>query len=183
MRTKDLAYVALFAALTAALGLLPPIEVAFVPAPITAQTLGVMLAGAVLGSRRAGLALLLFVVLVVVGLPVLAGGRGGLGVLLGPSGGFILSWPVGAFVVGLLTERFWRRYNVLLGILWNVVGGVLVVYLIGIPWMALVGGLGFDKALVGSLVYVPGDLTKAVIAAAVAVAVRRAYPLIEDRAA
>ena len=80
MKTKDLAYIALFAAITAVLGLLPAIPVPAVPVPITAQTLGVMLAGAVLGARRGFLALLLFLVLVAVGLPVLAGGRGGLAV-------------------------------------------------------------------------------------------------------
>jgi biotin transport system substrate-specific component len=178
MRSKDLAYVALFAALTAALGLVPPIDVAFVPVPITAQTLGVMLAGAVLGARRAGLALLVFVVLVVVGLPVLAGGRGGLGVLLGPSGGFILSWPIAAFVTGLVTEQLWRRYNVVFGIVANLIGGVVVVYLIGIPWLAVVGDLG-TEAFTGSMVFLPGDTIKAVLAAVVAVSVRRAYPLIE----
>ncbi|MFE6737501.1 biotin transporter BioY [Streptomyces tubercidicus] len=183
MRTKDLAHVALFAALTAALGLVPPLDVGFVPTPVTAQTLGVMLAGAVLGARRAGLALLVFVALVAVGLPVLAGGRGGLGALLGPSGGFVLSWPVGAFVTGLLTERVWHRYHVLLGSACNLVGGVLVVYLIGIPYMALIGHLTLRSAFVGSLAFVPGDLVKTVVAAMAAVAVRRAYPLIEGTAA
>ncbi|MFI7104197.1 biotin transporter BioY [Streptomyces sp. NPDC050161] len=183
MRTKDLAQVALFAALTAALALVPPLDVGFVPTPVTAQTLGVMLAGAVLGARRAGLALLVFVVLVAVGLPVLAGGRGGLGALLGPSGGFVLSWPVGAFVTGLLTERAWRRYQVLVGVACNLVGGVLVVCLIGIPYMALVGRLPLRSAFVGSPAFVPGDLVKAVVAAMAAVTVRGACPLVKGAAA
>lgn len=177
--TRNLTYVALFAALVAALGLFPPLMVPALGVPITAQTLGVMLAGAVLGARRGGLALLVFVVLVAVGLPVLAGGRGGLGVFLGPSGGFVLAWPVAAFVVGWLTERWWRSYTLPRGVAANVVGGILVVYAAGVPYMAAMGDLGLIEAGVGSAVFVPGDLLKAVLAAMAAVGVRRAYPLIE----
>ncbi|HEX8434993.1 biotin transporter BioY, partial [Archangium sp.] len=88
MKTRDLVHVALFAALVAALGLMPPLMLPFIPVPITAQTLGVMLAGSTLGARKAGLSLLLFQVLVLAGLPLLAGGHGGLAVLPGPTGGF-----------------------------------------------------------------------------------------------
>jgi len=180
MRTRDIAFIALFAALTCALAFFPAIEIPGVPAPITAQTLGVMLAGSIIGARRGGLALLLFVILVAVGLPVLPGGRGGLGVLLGPSGGFILSWPIAAFVIGYLTERFWKRYNLGIALAANFVGGVLVVYLIGIPFMAVVATIGLGTAITASAIFVPGDLIKVVIASLAAVAVRRAYPVIEE---
>ena len=83
MKTKDLAYIALFAAITAVLGLVPAIQVG--PVPITAQTLGVMLAGAILGARRGFLSQLLFLVLVAIGLPLLASGAGGLAVFAGPT--------------------------------------------------------------------------------------------------
>ena len=179
MKTKDLAYVALFAAITAVLGLMPAIPVPAVPVPITAQTLGVMLAGAVLGAKRGFLALLLFLVLVAVGLPLLAGGRGGLAVFAGPSAGFLFAWPLGAFVTGLLTEALWRRFNLGWALVATLVGGIAVIYAIGIPVLAVVSGTSLATALTGSLVFVPGDLVKAVIAAVVAVAVRRAYPVIE----
>ncbi|SDO55953.1 biotin transport system substrate-specific component [Klenkia soli] len=179
MKTRDLAYIALFAALTAALGLLPAIPVAALPVPITAQTLGVMLAGAVLGARRGFLALLLFLVLVAVGLPVLSGGRGGLAVFVGPSAGFLYSWPVAALVTGLLVELLWRRLNVVTALVATVVGGIGVVYAIGIPFLSLYADTSLAAAATGSLVFVPGDLVKAVIAAVLAVAVRRAYPVVE----
>ncbi|MBA8928519.1 biotin transport system substrate-specific component [Kutzneria viridogrisea] len=185
MRTKDLAHVALFAAIMVVLGLFPLIELPLVPAPVTAQTLGVMLAGSIVGARRGSLAILVFVVMVAVGLPVLPGGRGGLGVILGPTGGFILAYPVGALVVGLLTERLWRRYNLGWALLCNAVGGALVIYLIGIPYMAVAAGLPLDKAVLGSVVFLPGDLVKTVIGSLAAVAVRKSYPMIEvprDRA-
>ncbi|GAA3885907.1 biotin transporter BioY [Saccharothrix violaceirubra] len=179
MPSKDFARIALFAAIMVVLGLFPLIELPLVPAPFTAQTLGVMLAGSILGARRGGLAILLFVVLVVIGLPVLPGGRGGLSVILGTTGGFVLAYPVGAFVVGLLTERLWKRYNLGWALLCNAVGGALVLYAIGIPWMSVAADLPFGPTLVGSAVFLPGDAVKVVIASLAAVAVRRAYPLID----
>jgi biotin transport system substrate-specific component len=181
VRTKDLALVALFAAIMVVLGFFPLIELPLVPAPFTSQTLGVILAGSIIGARRGGLAILLFDVLVLVGLPVLPGGRGGLGVILGPTGGFILAYPVGALVVGLLTERLWRRYNLGTALLCNAVGGALVLYVIGVPWMAVAAGMPLDRAITSSVVFLPGDAIKVVIGSLAAVAVRRAYPLIEPR--
>ena len=179
MSTRDLSYIALFAAIVAALGLLPAIALPVVPVPVTAQTLGVMLAGSLLGARRGGMSLVVFLVLVAAGLPALAGGRGGIGVFLGPSGGFVLAWPLGAFVVGLLTERWWDRYTMGAALLCNVVGGILAIYLVGIPFLAAVAGIGLVKAALGSLVFLPGDVVKAVLASFVAVRVKRAYPLVE----
>jgi biotin transport system substrate-specific component len=178
VKTKDLAYIALFAAITAALGLVPAIQVG--PVPITAQTLGVMLAGAILGARRGFLSQLLFLVLVAIGLPLLASGAGGLAVFAGPTAGYLISWPIAAFVVGLLTERFWARYNLGWGILANVVGGILVIYAIGVPVLAAVANLSPKAAIVsGALPFLIGDGIKAVVAAAIAVQVRRSYPVIE----
>lgn len=179
MSTRDLSYIALFAAITAVLGLLPPVLVPAVPVPITAQTLGVMLAGAVLGARRGFLAILLFLVLVAVGLPLLAGGRGGLAVFAGPSAGFLFAWPLGAFVTGLLTQAFWRRFNVAWALVATLAGGIGVIYAVGIPVLAVVSGTSLLTAFTGSLVFVPGDVVKAVLAASVAVTVRRAYPVID----
>jgi len=176
--TKDLAYIALFAAITAALGLVPGVFVG--PVPITAQTLGVMLAGSILGARRGFLSLLLFLVLVAIGLPLLAGGAGGLAVFVGPTAGYLFAWPVGAFVIGLLTERFWARYNAVRGLLANIVGGIVVIYAVGVPVLVAVAGLHWGNALwLGAAVFLPGDLLKAVIAAVIAVQVRRSYPVIE----
>ncbi|WP_369252331.1 biotin transporter BioY [Geodermatophilus amargosae] len=178
MKTRDLAYVALFAAVIAALGTLPAITVG--PVPITAQTLGVMLAGSVLGARRGFLAVLLFLVLVAVGLPLLASGAGGLAPFAGPTAGYLVSWPVAAFVIGWLTERSWDRYDVLRGTLFNVVGGIVVVYAIGVPVLKAVTGVEWGPAFwTGAAPFVLGDLFKAVVAAAIADVVRRSYPVID----
>jgi biotin transport system substrate-specific component len=180
--TQDVVLVALFAAIVAALGLAPPIAVGVIPVPITLQTLGVMLAGAVLGPIRGALACALFDLLVAIGLPVLAGGAGGIGIYAGPSGGFVLGWIPGALVVGLLVKYLAARASgaVLQTVLYFVAclaGGIVIVYVVGIPWTAAVTGLGLVKVLIGSLVFIPGDIAKSVIAALVARNVRRAYPI------
>ncbi|HSP24840.1 MAG TPA: biotin transporter BioY [Saliniramus sp.] len=182
MSTKDLVYIALFAAVIAAMALIPPIPVPVIPVPITAQTLGVMLAGSILGGGRGMLAVLLFLALVAVGLPLLPGGRGGMSVFAGPTAGFLLSWPLGALVVGLLMERFWGKVDVVLAFIFNVIGGIFVIYAFGIGWLVVMVGADPLAALTGSAAFVPGDLIKAGVAAFVAVTVKRSYPIIVKRA-
>src|SRR4051812_50079608 len=109
LTTRDMVHIALFAAIMAALGLLPPIPVGFIPVPITAQSMGVMLAGSILGAKRGGLAILLFLALVAVGLPLLAGGRGGLGGFFGPPAGVLIFWAVRALVARWGPPRLWER--------------------------------------------------------------------------
>ena len=182
--TRDLALIAVFAGVVAALGLVPAFTPPGFSVPITAQSLGVMLAGAVLGARRGALSLVLLLVLVAVGLPLLAGGRGGLGQFVGPSGGFLVGWPVAAFVTGWLTERGGAPYKLVWGFMANVVGGIVVLYLFGIVGLAISLHLSLAAATTACWIYIPGDLVKAVLAALVARGVHAAYPgLIRTRAA
>ncbi|MFJ9743537.1 biotin transporter BioY, partial [Streptomyces sp. NPDC101166] len=146
------------------------------------QTLGVILAGSILGAKRGALAMLLFDVMVFAGLPVLAGGRGGLSVIMGPTGGFVIAYPIGALVIGLLTERVWKHYNLPLALLINFLGGAIVLYAIGIPWMAAAAHISLGKAITTSVAFLPGDVVKTVIGSLAAVAVRKAYPMIPARA-
>lgn len=169
---RDLARIALFAALIAALGMVTiPLPTGV---PLTAQTLGVMLAGTVLGPRKAPLAVLLLLALAAVGLPVLAGGRGGIGVFVGPTAGYLLGWVVGVVVIGLIARSgrlsWWRTG------LASVIGGIAVIYLCGIPIQALVLGMDLRAAALSSVVFLPGDLLKAVAATMLTLAVHRAYP-------
>ncbi|ARI77361.1 biotin transporter BioY [Halobacillus mangrovi] len=179
MSLKTMVYASLFAAIVGALGLLPPIALPFNPVPITAQTLGVMLAGALLGARRGALSILVFILLVAIGVPLLSGGRGGIGVFFGPSGGYILSWPIAAFVIGLIVETFYHRLHISWLILANVVGGIVVVYACGITYLSLITNTPWTKAAFSALAFIPGDFVKVVAAAFIAKQVHRAYPLIE----
>lgn len=184
---RDLALVAVFVGIMAALGLVPALYPFGAAVPITAQSMGAMLAGSILGARRGGLSMVVFLVLVAAGLPLLAGGRGGLGVFAGPSVGFLIGFPVAAFVTGLLAERGARHsaagYDVRWGVVANVVGGILVLYPLGILGLMALGDLALDEAFTAMWVFVPGDLIKAVLAAVVAAGVHRGYPglLVRER--
>lgn len=173
-RHGALVRIALFAAIIAVLGLLPKIDLPIAAGvPVTAQTLGVMLAGLILGPRHGALAVLLFLLIVALGMPFLAGGRGGLGVFFGPTGGFLFGWIAGAFLTGVLTQHgpqnFWRA------LLACIVGGIAAIYVFGIPWLAIVSGMGLAKAATASLIFLPGDILKALAAAFVASSMGR-YP-------
>jgi biotin transport system substrate-specific component len=177
LSARDLALVASFAALIAALGLAPSLYVFGSTVPVTLQTLGVMLAGSLLGWRRAALAVGLFLLLAAAGLPILSGGRGGLGVFQGPSGGYLVGFFFGAAVTGWLVERLWPKYPVWWGFSANVVGGIAVVYAIGVPVLMWRTGLHLDKALwSGATIFLPGDFSKAIVATIVAAGVHRGYP-------
>jgi biotin transport system substrate-specific component len=176
LTARDLALVATFAALLAVLGLPGQLNLFGNAVPITAQTLGVMLAGSLLGARRGALAVLVFCVLVVLGLPLLAGGRGGLGVLTAPPAGFFIGFVPGAFVLGAIMGLWRGRFALGWAILANVVGGILVVYAFGIPIQAWISHAPLTKVAVADLLFVPGDLLKAVVAAVIARGVFRAYP-------
>ncbi len=175
--TRDLALIALFAALIAVLGLPGSIALFGSAVPITAQSLGPMLAGSILGARRGLLATLTFCALVLAGLPLLAGGRGGLGVLAGASAGYFVGFPLGAWVTGWLTERLLPRYSVPAGLVANVLGGIVVVYAVGVPVQAWRSGTtGLVATLVAAAVFLPGDLIKATLATLVARGVHAGYP-------
>ncbi|GGO01985.1 biotin transporter BioY [Saccharibacillus kuerlensis] len=179
MKTKEMVYAALFAALIAVLGMIPPIPLGFIPVPITAQTLGVMLAGGFLGKKTGAISLILFIVLVALGLPVLAGGNGGLAPLIGPTAGYIWSWPIAAFLIGWAAEKGWLSLKVWKLFLINIVFGVLLVSLIGAPVMALITQTPVWAGLIGSAAFLPGDVIKAIIAAVIIVQIKAISPIEE----
>jgi biotin transport system substrate-specific component len=176
MAARDLALIAVFAGVTAALGLLPAIYVPISPVPITAQTLGVMLAGSVLGARRGGLSQLLFLAIVAIGLPVLSGGRGGLAPFQSATVGFLVAFVVASTLIGFFTYRVGAPYSVWKGMVICVAFGMVLTYALGIGGMMIVAKMTFWKALVGNAPYLIGDSIKAIIAVLVAKGVHTAYP-------
>ncbi len=177
---RDTALIASFTALIAVLGLPGALTLAS-GVPVTLQTLGVMLAGSILGPRRAMASVALLLVLVALGLPLLAGGRGGLAVFAGPSVGYLIGWVAGAGVIGWLVARKLPTYPLWWGGLANVIGGIVVVYAIGIPVQAFIlGTSGVVATAIAATAYLPGDVIKVVIATGAAAAVHRAYPNLLD---
>lgn len=182
MSTKDIVYIALFASMIAAIGVVPPVMLPLSPVPITSQSLGVMLCGSILGAKRGLLASILFLTLVAIGFPVLAGGRGGIGALLGPSGGFLFCWPLTAYIIGLFFEKNWTILNYLRAFIYIFFGGIIVLYAVGIIWLSTVSGIQLDKAFYSVIVFIPGDIFKAIIATIISLITKRVYPLISAKA-
>ena len=175
-----MAHVAVFAALLAVLSLTPAIPLGASGVPITLQTLGVALCGLCLGPWRGSAAVALYVVVGLAGLPILAGGRAGPGVLAGPTGGYLLSFPLAALLTGLLTvvvlKRGFRASTVVLLALSVVASRLLVTLPIAVFALSRVLGVSLGSALLLDMAYWPLDLVKAVIAAFLALAVHKAFP-------
>lgn len=176
--SRSLALVSLFAALMAVFGLIPKIDLPL-GVPITLQTLGVMLAGCLLGPRLALQAMLLFLAAVALGLPLLSGGRGGFGVFTAPSAGYLLAWPLGAWVSGVLMSKLPAtspRATAASAFVASAVGGLLVVHACGVAGLVKIANLSWTQAFFGTLVFVPGDLIKCGICALVVHTVARGLP-------
>jgi biotin transport system substrate-specific component len=136
------------------------------PIPYTMQNFGVLVVGGSLGLRRGGLAALMYVLLGVVGLPFFAEGKGGLDVILGARGGYLIGFVVAGAVVGRLAELGWdRRIG---GAIGATAIGTAVIYAVGVPWLALTTALSPVRAIeVGLLPFIGVDIVKLLAAAAV----------------
>ncbi|OPH59704.1 biotin biosynthesis protein BioY [Paenibacillus ferrarius] len=150
------------------------------PVPITLQTLAVMLAGGLLGARYGFLSMALVVVLTALGFPMLHG-SGGIGIVLGPTGGFIMIWPFSALLIGLILPRI-RVKNGVIGFISTFlvleIFGSLLLYLAGVPWlMYKVPAYTFATAMVqGCYPFLIGDAIKAAVAAFIVASVRQIFP-------
>ena len=113
------------------------------PVPFTLQTFGVLVVGGALGLKRGGRATLLYVALGVVGLPFFAEGKGGIAGDLGTTGGYLIGFVLAAALVGRLAELGWDRR--LGGALGATALGTAVIYLIGVPWLAVVPGVSLVR--------------------------------------
>ncbi len=180
----DLSLIAVFAALTAAFALLPAIPVGAVGVPITLQTLAVMLTGVILGPGRGAAAIGLYLAAGLAGLPIFSGFSGGLGVLAGPSAGYLISFPLVAAVAGWLAGAVLkraRRMRYLLVFLACTAASLLVIHPLGIAGMMINLNLDFRTAVLADIVFLPGDVIKNLVAAAMGLTVYRAFPRLLDR--
>ncbi len=172
---RNIAYVALFAALIAVLGFIPPVSLAAGIPPITAQSLGIMLCGTVLGARNGALAVLLFLFLTLCGLPLLAGGRGGFGLIVSPTVGYLIGFPVAAFVTGWITSRLQTNVGVA-ATFGAFVGGLVVLNAFGIVGMSRMLDKSLAEAALLAAPFLIGDSIKAVLAGLVTQAIAKARP-------
>jgi biotin transport system substrate-specific component len=155
------------AALTAAFAQVT-VPYPFSPAPFTLQTMGVYLGGLLLGPLWGAFALLVYIIAGAAGAPIFAGGGAGVGILVGPTGGYLVSFPIAAALIGAIVHRRVepRRLDSVSIVLQvsALIAGLAVVYLIGSVWLAFSTGQSLSTGIVqGALVFVPGDLAKAVV--------------------
>jgi biotin transport system substrate-specific component len=135
------------------------------PVPITGQTFGVLLVGGALGFRRGAASIAVYILIGLVGLPFFAEGKGGVSVILGATGGYLVGFLVAGSVVGRLAELGWDRR--IIGALGAMAIGNVVIYLVGVPWLMAVAHFDLATALdKGVFPYLVGDAIKLALAAA-----------------
>lgn len=166
--TREIMMVGLFAALTAVGAF---ISIPIGPVPITLQGLFVLLSGFVLGAKLGALSQIVYVLLGLIGLPIFAGFTGGIQTVMKPSFGFLLAFIVAAFLAGLISEKLNGRFRFL-------ISGFIAscsLYLIGIPYMGFIlnsilgKGFGIETLLkIGMISFIPGDISKLIVASLVA---------------
>jgi biotin transport system substrate-specific component len=134
------------------------------PVPVTGQTFGVLLVGGALGFRRGVASVALYVAIGLIGVPFFAEGKGGLSVILGATGGYIIGFVIAGAVVGRLAEMGWDRH--LPGAIAAMAIGNIVIYLVGVPWLMAVTGADLSTAIAqGVTPFVVGDAVKLLLAA------------------
>ncbi len=170
---RKMVYAALMAALTAAGAY---IAIPIGPVPIVLQNLFIMLAGLLLGRRWGLICVCVYLMAGAAGLPVFAGGTGGVGKFVGPTGGYLLGFAAAAYLIGAISEM--GRGRVVMDIL-AMIAGTLIIYAFGVSWLKVVTGMSASKALaVGMLPFLPGDALK--IAAAIPIA-KTLRPIIVEK--
>lgn len=158
LKAKELSLVALFAALTAVGGF---VSIPFYPVPLTLQVFFVLLSGAILGKKLGALSQLIYLGIGAIGAPVFHNFTGGIGILLGPTGGFLFGFIGGAYVSGIFYEKFNNDKIRFFGLLLS----LIPIYLIGILWLSFITGMPIQKTvLVGGIPFIPGDIVKSIVA-------------------
>lgn len=177
---RDIALIAVFAAFIAVCSIM---SIPIGAAPITLQTFAVLLTGAVLGASRGFLAALLYLAVGAIGIPVFAGGGAGVASFVSGTAGYLVSFPLAAWLVGLLVSRVTTRISrrsiaarTVLVFVAALVANIVFVYPLGIAGLMIFADMSFTAAFTLNLGFIPLDLVKMALAAIVAVPVHRAFP-------
>ncbi|NPE29909.1 biotin transporter BioY [Methanococcoides sp. SA1] len=161
---KKMVYASLFAALTS-IGAY--ITVPLGPIPFTLQMVFVLMAGAMLGSKWGGISMVVYVLLGIAGLPVFSNGGSGLGVILGPTGGYLIGFIAAAFIIGYLFEMSGSN-NLLKNGLFVTIGSV-VIFCFGLAHLMIVADMSFIQAVtVGFLPFILPGIVKITVATVIA---------------
>ena len=180
----------IFAALMAICSFIT-IPLGFTPVPINLATLGVFLTGGILGKKYGSISLIVYILLGAVGVPVFAGFKGGLGVLAGPTGGYIIGYLAAAFLTGLLVELVFTKTGTdsgqrsakastsrFIGIILAMIAGLAACYALGTAWFMISTGTGLGAALISCVIpFLPGDAAKIIVGTLLVQKLRPAIPI------
>lgn len=168
-KTSRMIKIALMAALVSTLSY---VSIPVPPVPFTAQTIAVMLTGLLLAPMDAMLSILIFIFLGAIGVPVFSNGSSGLGIIFGPTGGYIFGF---LFSAGFISYFKGKAVNLTRYFIVTLVGGILVVYLIGVPWLAVSYNMDLMSAIkAGAIPFLIGDFIKVIVASLVGVKINEA---------
>ena len=164
IRTKQMVLIALMTAVTCVLGPLS-IPLPFSPVPISLTNFAIFLAIFVLGMKSGTISFIIYLLLGAIGVPVFSSFRGGLQVLAGPTGGYLIGFIFLALIMGFALEHFDRK---LVPTIIGMIIGMAVGYAFGTVWLAKLLSLSFKEGLMmGVIPYLAGDAAKIIIAAIV----------------
>ncbi len=162
MKIKQVTRISLYAAFIAvSVYLIPPIQIPSIQVPFTLQTLLIMLAGFLFVPSEAFLTVFIYVFIGAIGLPVFSGARGGLSVLLGPTGGFLMLFPLVSLFISLLKSKTHKKlYDIGIGLFIS----VIALYLLANIWLSVILSISYWSALLSLLPFVPFDILKLLLA-------------------
>ncbi|WP_105956604.1 biotin transporter BioY [Apilactobacillus quenuiae] len=172
MKTKDITQISVMIALIIVLGMIPGIPIAVIPVPIVLQNFAIMLVGLLLGGKRGTIAVLIFMILVILGLPFLSGFHGGLVVFVGPTAGYLFAWMLTpiliSFINNLISKYTHWKNNFGSLIISTLFTSICFTYFLAILWLSWQSNISLTSAFYANLLFIPGDIIKGVIAVFVA---------------
>ncbi|OBR91406.1 MULTISPECIES: biotin transporter BioY [Clostridium] len=170
LKLREMTTTAIFTALTAILAQIS-IPLPFSPVPITFQILAVYISAVILGSKLGALSQLVYVLLGAVGVPVFANFHGGLSVVLGPTGGYLIAYPIIAYIIGKISEKELSFVKSIIGLIIS----LIFCYAIGVLQLSFITKISIEKSiLVGAIPFIPLDTIKVITAYILGCRVREA---------
>ncbi|MCL2437098.1 MAG: biotin transporter BioY [Clostridiales bacterium] len=171
-KTFELMLCALFAALSA---ILSQIVIPIGPVPVSFTHVSIFVAAGLLGMKYGTLSQVVYVLLGAMGVPVFAGFTGGMGIVVGPTGGFIIGYIVCAFIVGLIAGRFGTSVKALIPAM---CAGWVATYALGLAWFMHYTNLSLVAALpFAMLPFIPGDIVKTILSV---ILINRLHPVVKN---
>ena len=169
LKTKELVICAMFASITAVLAQIS-IPLPFTTVPLTMQVFAVAISGVILGCKKGFISQVIYILLGAIGIPVFAQMSGGMGVLFGYTGGFIIGFPLMSLVIGYISEK----YESILTIMIAMIISLVIEYTMGTIWYSFISGVGFMEAIVTCVApFVVLDLFKVILATTIGITIRR----------